>query len=45
MGVTLTINQTLDADTAEYLVKEVGHNPVREEKDEEIIQKIKSTRI
>jgi len=26
MGVTVTINQTLAADTAEYLVKEFGHN-------------------
>ena len=32
MGVTVTINQTLAADTAEYLVKEFGHNPIREEK-------------
>ena len=41
MGVTVTINQTLAADTAEYLVKEFGHNPIRETKEEEIIQKIK----
>ena len=34
MGVTVTINQTLAADTAEYLVKEFGHNPIREEKAE-----------
>ena len=32
MGVTVTINQTLAADTAEYLVKEFGHNPIREKK-------------
>tara|TARA_B100000575_G_scaffold257975_1_gene229292 strand:+ start:557 stop:2770 length:2214 start_codon:yes stop_codon:yes gene_type:complete len=44
MGVTVTINQTLAADTAEYLVKEFGHNPIREEKAEEIIQKIKESR-
>jgi translation initiation factor IF-2 len=44
MGVTVTINQTLAADTAEYLVKEFGHNPIREEKAEEIIQKIKASR-
>ncbi len=44
MGVTVTINQTLAADTAEYLVKEFGHNPIREEKVEEIIQKIKASR-
>ena len=44
MGVTVTINQTLAADTAEYLVKEFGHNPIREKKAEEIIQKIKASR-
>ena len=44
MGVTVTINQTLAADTAEYLVKEFGHNPIREEKAEEIIEKIKASR-
>jgi len=44
MGVTVTINQTLAADTAEFLVKEFGHNPIREKKAEEIIQKIKSSR-
>ncbi len=41
MGVTVTINQNLAADTAEYLVKEFGHNPIRETKAEEIIKKIK----
>ncbi len=45
MGVTVTINQTLAADTAEYLVKEFGHNPIRGEKTEEIIKKIKATRV
>ncbi|OUW63190.1 MAG: translation initiation factor IF-2 [Pelagibacteraceae bacterium TMED201] len=45
MGVTVTINQSLAADTAEYLVKEFGHNPIREEKAEEIIKKIKLTRV
>ncbi len=45
MGVTVTINQTLAADTAEFLVKEFGHNPIREEKAEEIIQKIKASRV
>jgi translation initiation factor IF-2 len=45
MGVTVTINQTLAADTAEFLVKEFGHNPIREVKAEEIIQKIKATRV
>ncbi len=44
MGVTVTINQTLASDTAEYLVKEFGHNPIREEKAEEIIKKIKASR-
>ncbi len=44
MGVTVTINQSLAADTAEYLVKEFGHNPIREEKTEEIIKKIKDAR-
>ncbi len=44
MGVTVTINQTLASDTAEFLVKEFGHNPIREEKAEEIIQKIKESR-
>ena len=44
MGVTVTINQTLASDTAEYLVKEFGHNPIREEKAEEIIKKIKESR-
>ncbi len=44
MGVTVTINQTLAADTAEYLVKEFGHNPIREEKAEEIIKRIKDSR-
>ena len=44
MGVTVTINQTLAADTAEFLVKEFGHNPIRETKAEEIIQKIKDSR-
>jgi translation initiation factor IF-2 len=28
MGVTVTINHTIDSDTAEYLVKEFGHNPI-----------------
>ena len=44
MGVTVTINNTIDADTAEYLVKEFGHNPIREKKAEEIIQKIKEVK-
>ncbi len=44
MGVTATINHTIDADTAEYLVKEFGHNAIREEKAEEIIEKIKEVK-
>ena len=44
MGVTVTINHTIDADTAEYLVKEFGHNPVKEEKVEEILEKIKEVK-
>tara|TARA_B100001142_G_scaffold246977_1_gene246672 strand:+ start:472 stop:2703 length:2232 start_codon:yes stop_codon:yes gene_type:complete len=44
MGVTVTINQTLAADTAEYLVKEFGHTPIREAKAEEIVKKIKETK-
>ncbi len=45
MGVTVTINHTIDNDTAEYLVKEFGHNPIREKKAEEIIEKIKDINI
>ncbi len=44
MGVTVTINHTIDADTAEYLVKEFGHYPIRETKAEEIIEKIKEVK-
>ena len=44
MGVTATINHSIDSDTAEYLVKEFGHNPIKEQKAEEIIQKIKNTK-
>ncbi len=44
MGVTVTINHTIDADTAEYLVNEFGHNPIREKKAEEIIKKIKEVK-
>ena len=44
MGVTVTINQTLAADTAEYLVKEFGHTPIREVKAEEIVKKIKESK-
>ena len=34
MGVVATINHNIDADTAEYLVKEFGNIPVREKKPE-----------
>ena len=34
MGVVATINHTIDADTAEYLVREFGNIPVREKKPE-----------
>ncbi len=44
MGVTVTINQSLASDTAEYIVKEFGHNPIKETKAEEIIKKIKDSR-
>tara|TARA_B100001996_G_scaffold219972_1_gene169093 strand:+ start:248 stop:2476 length:2229 start_codon:yes stop_codon:yes gene_type:complete len=44
MGVTVTINQALAADTAEYLVREFGHNPIREAKAEEIVKKIKENK-
>ncbi len=44
MGVTATINHSIDSDTAEYLVKEFGHTAIREEKAEEIISKIKETK-
>ena len=44
MGVTVTINQALAADTAEYLVQEFGHNPISEVKAEEIVKKIKESK-
>ncbi len=44
MGVAVTINHTIDSDTAEYLVKEFGHNPIREKKADEIIKDIKETK-
>ena len=36
MGVAVTINHTIDSDTAEYLVKEFGHNPIIKKADETI---------
>ena len=44
MGVTATINHTIDSDTAEYLVREFGHTPIKEQKTEEIIEKIKEVK-
>ena len=44
MGVKATINHAIDADIAEYLVKEFGHNPIKEEKAEDIIKKIKESK-
>ncbi len=39
MGVKATINHTIDKDTAEYIVKEFGHNPVLEKTPEVNLQK------
>ena len=44
IGLTVTINHTIDEDTAEYLVKEFGHTPIKEKKAEEIIDKIKENK-
>ena len=44
MGVKATINHAIDTDIAEYLVKEFGHNPIKEKKAEDIIKKIKETK-
>tara|TARA_B100000579_G_scaffold65550_1_gene48759 strand:- start:289 stop:2496 length:2208 start_codon:yes stop_codon:yes gene_type:complete len=44
MGVTATINHSINSDIAEYLVQEFGHNPIKEEKAEEIIKKIKQVK-
>tara|TARA_Y100000590_G_scaffold132901_1_gene151836 strand:- start:1792 stop:4023 length:2232 start_codon:yes stop_codon:yes gene_type:complete len=41
MGVVATINHTIDADTAEYLVKEFGNIPIREKKPDLNILKTK----
>jgi len=40
MGVVATINHTIDADTAEYLVKEFGNVPIRGKKPELNIEKV-----
>ena len=44
MGVKATINHAIDADIAEYLIKEFGHNPIKEEKAEDIIKKINESK-
>ena len=40
MGVVATINHTLDADTAEYLVKEFGNIPIRDQTPDLNIKKL-----
>ena len=42
MGVVATINHTIDADTAEYLVKEFGNISIREKKPDLNIQQLTS---
>ncbi len=44
MGVKATINHAIDSDIAEYLVKEFGHNSIKEQKAEDIINKIKEVK-
>ena len=44
MGVKATINHAIDSDIAEYLVKEFGHNPIKEQKAEDIIKKINQSK-
>ena len=44
IGLTVTINHNIDEDTAEYLVKEFGHIPIKEKKAEDIIEKIKEVK-
>ena len=44
MGVKATINHDRCGDIAEYLIKEFGHNPIKEEKAEDIIKKIKEVK-
>ena len=45
IGLTVTINHSIDEDTAEYLVKEFGHIPIKEQKAEDIIENIKETKV
>ena len=42
MGVVATINHSIDADTAEYLVKEFGNKPIRDKKPDLNISKVKT---
>ena len=44
IGLTVTINHTIDEDTAEYLVREFGHVPIKEKKAEDIIEKIQEVK-
>ncbi len=44
MGVKATINHAIDGDIAEYLVKEFGHNPIKEKKAEDLIKKISDSK-
>ena len=44
MGVKATINHAIDSDIADYLVKEFGHNPIKEKKADDIVRKIKESK-
>jgi len=44
MGVVATINHTLDADTAEYIAKEFGNVPIREQKPDLDIKELNKQR-
>ena len=44
IGLTVTINHTIDEDIAEYLVKEFGHIPIKEQKADEIIKNEQHTK-
>ena len=41
MKVVATINHNIDKDTAEYIVKEFGHNPILEDQPSVASNKIK----
>ena len=45
IGLTVTINHSIDEDTAEYLVKEFGHIPIKEKKAEDFIKLNKKNEI